>query len=49
VGGGNFLIKKNRMANDERSQHFICTHNETLSLIAVRVNNPDRSPARIDG
>jgi hypothetical protein len=27
----------------------IRTHNETLSVVAVCVNNPDRSPARIDG
>jgi hypothetical protein len=25
------------------SQLFICTHNETLSVAAVRVNNPDCS------
>jgi len=25
------------------------THNETLSVIAVRVSNPDRSPRRING
>jgi hypothetical protein len=29
-------------------QLFIRTHNETLSVIAVRVCNPDRSPARIN-
>jgi hypothetical protein len=28
----------------ERSQHFIRVHNETLSVTAMRVNNPDRSP-----
>jgi hypothetical protein len=27
----------------------IRTHNETLSVVAMCVNNPDRSPARIDG
>jgi len=33
---------------DERSQQFIGTHNETLS-VAVRVHNPDRSPFNIEG
>ena len=32
----------------KRSQHFIRTHDETLSA-AVRVNNPDRSPFKIEG
>jgi hypothetical protein len=32
---------------NKRRQLFIRTHNETLSLIAVRVSNEDRSPARI--
>jgi hypothetical protein len=27
-----------------RSQLFIRTHNETLSVAAMRVGNPDRSP-----
>jgi hypothetical protein len=31
------------------SQLFIRTHNETLSVVAVRVGNEDRSPVRIDG
>jgi hypothetical protein len=29
-------------------QPFICTHNETLSVVAVCVNNPDRSPVEIN-
>jgi len=33
----------------ERSQHFIGVHNETFSVVAVGVNNPDRSPLRING
>jgi hypothetical protein len=28
---------------------FIRAHNETLSIVAMRVNNPDGSSARIDG
>jgi hypothetical protein len=30
------------------SQRFIRTHNETLSVAAMRVNNPDRSPVAIN-
>jgi hypothetical protein len=30
-------------------QLFIGTHNETLSVVAVRVNNPDRSSLGING
>jgi hypothetical protein len=33
----------------KRSQLFISVHNETLSVIAVCVNNPERSPAGING
>jgi len=29
---------------EKRSQLFIGTHNETLSVAAMRVSNPDRSP-----
>jgi len=28
-------------------QHFIRTHNETLSVIARCIDNPDRSPIRV--
>jgi len=31
----------------ERSQHFIGTHDETLS-VAMCVNNPDRPPFKIE-
>jgi hypothetical protein len=46
-------ISKNRSANrrftlHKRSQPFICAHNKTL-FIAMRSNNPDRSPAAIHG
>jgi len=33
----------------KRSQLFIGTHNEPLSVVAVRVSNPDRSPLGING
>jgi len=33
---------------DKRRQQFIRTHNETLSVVAARVCNPDRSPLRIN-
>jgi hypothetical protein len=32
----------------KRSQFLIRTHNETLSVVAMRVGNPDRSPVRIN-
>jgi len=33
----------------KRSQLFIRTHNETLSVVAMRVSNPDCSPVGIHG
>jgi hypothetical protein len=38
-----------RFEFDKRSQLFIRTNNETLSVAAMCVNNPDRSPLRING
>jgi hypothetical protein len=38
-----------RLKFDKRRQLFIRTHNEMLSVIAMRVRNPDCSPARIHG
>jgi hypothetical protein len=35
-----------RFKFQKRSQLFVCTHNETLSVAAMRVCNPDRSPVR---
>jgi len=32
----------------ERRQYFIGTHDETLSVVPMRVNNPDRSPFKIE-
>jgi len=37
-----------RFEFDERSQLFIRTHNEALSVVAMCVSNPDRSPVGID-
>jgi hypothetical protein len=36
-----------RFQFNERSELFIRTHNETLSIVAMRVNHPDRLPALI--
>jgi hypothetical protein len=33
-----------RLKFRKRRQQFIRTHNETLSVVAKRVSNPDRSP-----
>jgi len=33
---------------DKRRQFFIRVHNETLTVVAVRVCNPDRSPVGIN-
>jgi len=33
---------------DKSRQLFIGSHNETLSVVAMRVSNPDRSPAEIN-
>jgi hypothetical protein len=33
---------------NKRSQHFIGVHNETLSVVAMRINNSDCSPMRVD-
>jgi hypothetical protein len=34
---------------EKRCQLFIRVHNEPLSVVAVRVSNPDRSPVGING
>jgi hypothetical protein len=33
----------------QRSQKFIRTHTETLSVVAMRASNPNRSPFAIQG
>jgi hypothetical protein len=37
-----------RFKFQKRGQYFICSHNETLSVVAVCVCNPDRSPFAIN-
>jgi len=36
-----------RLQFDKRSQLFIGTHNEPLTVTAMRISNKDRSSARI--
>jgi hypothetical protein len=38
-----------RFQFQKRRQLFLRVHNVALSIAAVRVNNPDRSPLRING
>jgi hypothetical protein len=40
-------LENRRFKFEECSQLFISTHNETLSVAAMRVNNPDRLPVGI--
>jgi hypothetical protein len=37
------------MTNDEHGQLFVGTHNEALSVVAMRVSNPDCSPLTVNG
>jgi len=41
------LTKEASSSVQKRRQLFIRTHNETLSVIAMRVSNPDRSPSLV--
>jgi hypothetical protein len=34
---------------DKRAQLFIGMHNETVSVVAMRISNPDGSSLRING
>jgi hypothetical protein len=43
-----FLSPNRRFKFNESTQLFIGTHNETLSVVAMRVSNPDRSPVGIN-
>ena len=43
------LIANRRFEFHKRSQLFIGAYNEALTVIAVRVHNPQRSPVRIQG
>jgi hypothetical protein len=42
------VSKNRRFEFHKRSQLFVRTHNEALSVIAVRVRNPDCSPVGIN-
>jgi len=42
------LTSRHQFAFQKRSQLFIGAHNETLSVAAMRVSNPDCSPCRIN-
>jgi hypothetical protein len=45
-----FAVSANRRFQfRKRRQQFIRTHNETLSVVAVRFNNPDCSLVGING
>jgi hypothetical protein len=41
-------ITNRRLEFQKRGQLFVCTRNETLSVVAMRVCNPDCSPAEIN-
>jgi hypothetical protein len=43
------LFARDLLEFQKRRQPFIRSHNQTLSVIAMRVCNPDCSPARIHG
>src|SRR5262249_16850038 len=40
-------LANRRFEFQKRGQLFICTHDEPLSVVAMGVNNPDRSPSAI--
>ena len=41
-------LPNRRFKFQKRSQLFIRVHNETLSVVPMRVSNPDCSPVRVD-
>jgi hypothetical protein len=43
------LICNRRFEFQKRSQFFIRMHNETVSVAAMRVSNPDCAPVGIKG
>jgi hypothetical protein len=45
----NTILANRRFQFQKRSQLFIRAHNETLSVVAMRVSNPDCSSLRIHG
>jgi hypothetical protein len=44
----NIKVARGRFEFKKRRQLFIRTHNEPLSVVAVCINNPDRSPVGIN-
>jgi hypothetical protein len=46
-GGDSVLATNRRFEFHKRGQQFLRTHNETLSVVAVCVSNPNRSPFTI--
>jgi len=47
--GQSMSSRRDSFEFEKRSQFFIRTHNETLSVVAVCVCNPDCSPLEING
>ena len=43
------MVANLRFEFQKRTQYPICAHNETLSIVAMRVRNPDGSRLRIYG
>jgi len=41
-------LRNGRFEFDKRRQLFIGVHNETLSVVPMRVSNPERSPVGIN-
>jgi hypothetical protein len=41
-------LRNRRFEFDKRRQLFIGVHNETLSVVPMRVSNPERSPVGIN-
>ena len=48
TGQAQTLNPKSPFQFHKRAQLFIRMHNEPLSVVAMRVNNPDRLPAGIN-
>jgi hypothetical protein len=49
ANGGQPRPKRFGFQFQKRSQLFVGVHNKALSVAAMRVSNPDRSPLRIKG
>jgi hypothetical protein len=49
VEGSGFECANRRFEFHKRRQLFIRMDNETLSIVTMRISNPDRSPGRIHG